>query len=224
MAEKVELPTNITVTVQFLRDDCRSSSHPEYGESFSHFVNAAYPDKTRIERGSMRATALLQDAILQAGCGKLAVAEITRKEGKNRRVEWQVVLRRAPESPGFAVKPWDDKAPGDAPKAQAPMSAIPTPNITSAPVPFPAEPALTLADLCYFYEECLIAAQMVVPRILGEVPADIVKDVATTLFIEGNKRKLAKPKPQDEVEVIIGDDNDDEPDGRNAGPDDDLPF
>lgn len=225
MADKVTLPTNITVTVQFLRDDCKYSNHAQYGDSFSHFVNAAYPDGLRIERGTLRATPKLHDALLQAGCGKMAVVEITKKEVSGNKIEWQVALRRNPEAPGFTVKPWEEggQLPGQPQGESYPPAPKADPRQPQGH-PFQGnEPAITLADLVYFYEECLIAAQMTVPRILGEaVSLEAIKDVATTFFIEGNKRKLPLPKPRDEED---GEPMESEkPPGHHAGADDDLPF
>ena len=210
-AEKITLMTNVPTLLEFKRDDVKFSSHPEYGDSYSHLVNAI-TQGVRTDGGSLRATPILHNKMVEAGAGKGGVVEVTKVEvpspkGKPR-TEWVVVLKRQGER-GWAVKDWDGNAvnavnpttPGLDPKVaqildvfDAEISQNFDTPVTTPAAFGPATPPPTLASLAALYAECLALAHEIVKVNLSGTDMDCslerTKDVATTFFIEANRKGI----------------------------------
>lgn len=216
MAEKITIPTNIAVHLEFLRDDCKYSVHPQYGESYSLYCNAINSvTNTRTDKGTLRATPKLYEAILATGAGKTAVVTVTKHETAGNKIEWLVNLVRPCSLPGFKVEAWEPNGPlpGSAPaQAQAPAApangsdpfggAVTPPADSTRPTGFQPRPTMTLDDLYHLYRQCAIRGVAIAEHLFGqEVEASVVKDISTTFFIEANKRGITGKEVPEVAEV-----------------------
>lgn len=248
-ANKLNILTNVPVMVEFTRDDVKWSNHPEYGQSYSHLVNAIPQGGAREDGMSLRATPLLQAKLVEAGCGKGAVAEITKKEVPQKghtKTEWVVVIKRQPQVVGWTVKDWDGNTitPGDNPPAGPVGNPKLDPKIEQVAKAFDGvvekgfgpKPTTSLKELKDLYMECVVEANLVMLALPAALvpPTEanalelthLIKDLATSLFIEANKRGIKATPPESETFTEIPADNPADVlfEGEGGKADDNLPF